>query len=162
MESLDLLWTLPDQLASLAAFLQDETSIALVLLGLTFLGVSFGVPGVILPLSLSSGALLGGTTGMLVVLAGVVLGSQALFLAARTLMRARVKARFKNKVEEFERYFSRHGVLYIVGLRLIGAPHFLVTSGCALTSVRADRFAAASLIGFLPVVAVAAAAGAAF
>lgn len=151
-----------DFLASLQALLQNELALALALFGLTAALIACCVPGMIVPLSVSSGALLGGWQGILVVTAGAVLGSQALFLVTRHLLRHRVKRRFGDRLANFEKHVTKRGFFYLVGLRLIGAPHFLVTAGCALSSLRTRSFAAATLIGLLPVISLTSVAGSAF
>lgn len=153
---------LPEFLALLNPLLQSELALSLALFGLTAALVACCVPGMIVPLSVSSGALLGGWQGILVVTAGAVLGSQALFLVTRHLIRHRVKSRFGHRLAEFETHFARRGFFYVVGLRLVGAPHFLVTAGCALSPVRTRAFLAATLIGFLPVISLTSAVGSAF
>jgi uncharacterized membrane protein YdjX (TVP38/TMEM64 family) len=146
----------------LPALLQSETALALALFGLTAALIACCVPGMIVPLSVSSGALLGGWQGILVVSAGAVLGSQALFLVTRHLAQHRVRKRFGGRIAHFEKHFGRRGFFYIVGLRLVGAPHFLVTAGCALSPVRTRSFAAATLIGILPVISLTSVAGSVF
>jgi uncharacterized membrane protein YdjX (TVP38/TMEM64 family) len=150
-----------EQLSVLAGSLPGELALAVALFALTSALVGAGVPGVIVPLSFSSGALLGSGTGILVVVAGALAGSQALFLVARNLMRERMRVRLGDRLDKFERHFERRGLLYIVGLRVAGAPHLLVTAGSALVRLRSDHFAAATALGFLPAIAVAALAGSA-
>lgn len=149
-------------LAPLTALLQSELALSLALFGLTAAVVACCIPGLVVPLSLSSGALLGGWQGVLVVTAGAVLGSQALFLVTRHLIRHRVKSRFGHRLATFDEHFAERGFFYVVGLRLVGAPHFLVTAGCALSPLRTPSFAAATLLGFLPVIALTSAAGSVF
>ncbi|MXP40489.1 hypothetical protein GRI75_02360 [Altererythrobacter soli] len=149
-------------LSPLNALLQSELLLALALFGLTATLIAFCVPGMIVPLSMSSGALLGGWQGVLVVSAGALLGSQALFLVTRHLMQHRVKNRFGSRIAKFETHLEKGGFLYVLGLRLVGAPHFVVTAGCALSPLRTAPFVAATLIGFLPVIALTSAAGSAF
>lgn len=149
-------------LTPLTAMLQSELALSLALFGLTAALVACCVPGMIVPLSVSSGVLLGGVQGILVVTAGAVLGSQALFLVTRHLMRHRVKRKFGSRIATYEKHFAERGFFYVVGLRLAGAPHFLVTAGCALSSVRTRSFVAATLLGFLPVISLTAVAGSAF
>ena len=150
-----------DFLAPMQALLQNEIALSLALFGLTAALIACCIPGMIVPLSMSSGALLGGWQGILVVSAGAVLGSQALFLATRHLMQHRVKRRFGDQLVTFEKHFAKRGFFYLVGLRLVGAPHFLVTAGCALSSLRTRSFAAATLIGLLPVISLTSVAGSA-
>ena len=151
--------TVIDAGALLAAAGGGEAALA----GLLFVGtaalVAFCVPGVITAMSLSAAALLGGWPAVPVVTLGALAGSQALFLAVRRVDSGRTRAKLGEKFDRFERSFARWGLWYVVALRICGAPHFLVTAGSALLPVRAAGFAAATLAGLLPVVAVAAAAG---
>lgn len=148
-----------DWLAELTAAVQGDAALAVTFLALTAVLVAGGVPGVIMPLSFSSGALLGGWQGMLVVACGAVLGSQALFVLIRSRMQERVRKRWAARLAGFEKHLSERGFFYLVGLRLAGAPHFVVTAGAALTSLPARSFAGATLAGLLPVIALTAAAG---
>lgn len=162
MEIVELPWMSLEHFSLLTVLLQSELALALTLLALTTALVAFCVPGVIMPLSFSSGALLGGWIGVLVVVTGALLGSQLLFLTIRNVTQARLRARLGSRLERFEKHFAKRGLLYIVGLRLVGTPHFLVTAASALTPLRAGHFAAATLIGFLPVITIMAVAGSAF
>jgi uncharacterized membrane protein YdjX (TVP38/TMEM64 family) len=148
-------------MAHLAGLLQSELALALALFALTSLLVAAGVPGVIIPLSFSSGALLGGWLGMAVIAAGTLAGSQALFHIVRHLLRERMRRRLGERLKRFEHYFEKHGLLHIVALRVAGAPHMLVTAGSALVRLRPAHFAVATLLGFLPVIALTAMAGSA-
>ena len=153
-------WLL-DSIPFLASLAASEVLLGLALLTLTAALVGFGVPGVLLPLSFSSGALLGGWLGMLVVVAGAVLGSHALFLATRRWLGARVRRRWGAKLERFDHAVGRRGFYYLLGLRIAGAPHMLVTASSALSAIRARSFALATMLGFLPAIALSAMAGSA-
>ena len=59
-----------DFLAPMQALLQNEIALSLALFGLTAALIACCIPGMIVPLSMSSGALLGGWQGILVVSAG--------------------------------------------------------------------------------------------
>jgi uncharacterized membrane protein YdjX (TVP38/TMEM64 family) len=144
---------------SLLAFAQGDAALA----GLLFLGtaalVALCVPGVITAMSISSAAILGAWAAVPVVTLGALVGSLILFLGVRRADSGRTRAKLGPRFAPFEQRFTRHGLWYVVALRLCGAPHFLVTAGSALLPVRASGFAAASLAGLLPVVAVYAVAG---
>jgi len=149
------------EFAFIAELLQSEVLLGLAFFGVTAALVAFCVPGVIIPLSLASGALLGPGTAIAVIIAGALFGSQAFFLVARNLFEPRLRKRLGPRLHWFDAQVSRHGALYIIGLRLVGAPHFLVTAGGALSSIRARTFALATMVGLMPVVAMAASAGSA-
>ena len=150
-----------DSVPFLASLVGSDVLLGLALLTLTAALVGSGVPGVLLPLSFSSGALLGGWLGMLVVIAGAVIGSHALFLATRRWLGARVRRRWGAKLERFDHAVGKRGFFYLLGLRLTGVPHVLVTASSALSAIRARSFAFATLLGFLPAIALAAMAGSA-
>ena len=149
-------------LLPIQALVQSELLLALVLCALTATLVACCVPGTIVPLSVSSGLLLGGVAGTLVVTAGALLGILALFLVSRHLLRDRIRARWNPRLAKFETHLARRGFFYVVALRLAGFPHFLVTAGCALSPVRSRSFLAATALGFLPVLALTSAAGSLF
>ena len=137
----------------------------LLLAGLFFVAtaalVAFCIPGVLIPMALSSGALLGAWQAVAAVALGGVVGSQLFFLSARYLASERLRKRLGPRFEVFQQRFAGRGIWYVVGLRLVGAPNFLVTTGSALMPIRSSSFAAATLIGFLPAIAIAAATGSA-
>ena len=142
-----------DLVVTLEALFASEVLLAFVLAGLTATLVACCVPGMIVPLSVSSGALLGGWEGAGVVTGGALAGSMALFLASRHLLQDRIRARWGNRLEKLERHVGKRGFFYVVGLRIVGVPHFLVTAGSALAGVRSRSFLAATLLGILPIIA---------
>ena len=145
----------------LASLADSELLLGVAFLGLTALLVALGVPGVVTPLSFSSGALLGGWLGMTVVIAGALLGSHAFFLATRRWLAEHVRARWGDRLQRFDREIARRGIIYAAGLRVAGVPHLLVTAASALSPMRARSFVLASLLGFLPAVVLASMAGSA-
>jgi uncharacterized membrane protein YdjX (TVP38/TMEM64 family) len=147
---------------SIEALFASDVLLAFVLAGLTATLVACCVPGTIVPLSVSSGALLGGWEGAGVVTAGALAGSMALFLASRHLLQDRLRARWGARLEKLERHVGKRGFFYVVGLRVVGVPHFLVTAGSALAGVRARSFLAATALGFLPVIVLTSNAGSLF
>ena len=150
-----------DTIPVLASLAGSEVVLGIALLTLTAALVGSGVPGVLLPLSFSSGVLLGGWLGMLVVVAGAVIGSHVLFLATRRWLGARVRRRWGARLEKFDHTVGRRGFYYLHGLRLAGVPHMLVTASSALSAIRPRSFALATLLGFLPAIALSAMAGSA-
>jgi uncharacterized membrane protein YdjX (TVP38/TMEM64 family) len=65
------------------------------------------------------------------------------------------------RIERFDQTIAQRGFFYLLGLRLLGMPHMLVTAASALSPLRARSFALATLLGFLPAVTIAAMAGSA-
>jgi len=157
----DIVGWIFEQAPFLAALAASEWLLGIALLSLTATLIALGVPGVLVPLSFSSGALLGGWFGMLCVVAGAVLGSQLFFAVARRWLSAKVRRRWGPQLERFDRGMSRRGFFYLLGLRLAGVPHVLVTASSALSAIRARSFALATALGFLPSIALAALAGSA-
>lgn len=155
----DLVAPLLDMLASLSGLINSELAMAGLLLVLTASAVGLCVPGLLMPISFSAGLLLEGWLAVPVVTAGAVLGSHGLFLAARRGLGAPIKRRFAGRLERFGPHLGRYGVFYVAGLRVIGTPHALVTLASAASPLRHGRFALATLLGFLPSIAVAAGVG---
>jgi uncharacterized membrane protein YdjX (TVP38/TMEM64 family) len=135
----------------------------LLVAGLVFLVtaalITLCVPGVLVPMALSSAALIGAWEASLAVALGAAAGSQLLFLLARHFAGERVRARLGGRFQAFQRKFAAHGIWYVIGLRAVGTPHFLVTAASALMPIRPSNFAAATLIGLLPAITIAAVTG---
>ena len=123
--------------------------------------IALCVPGVLVPMALSSGALLGPWQAVAAVTLGALAGSQLFFMAARYFATDRLRERLGPRFLDFQRRCAGRSIWYLVGLRLVGAPSFLVTTGSALMPIRASSFAAATLLGFLPAISIAAATGSA-
>jgi uncharacterized membrane protein YdjX (TVP38/TMEM64 family) len=124
--------------------------------------VAAGTPGVVIPATLAAEALAGPVAATVTVSMSALGGSLLLFAAARRWGSPVMSRRLGSRLISFERRFAAHGIWYIVGLRVIGTPHMIVTVGSAMMPVRAPAFAAATLLGFLPAIALAAMAGSAF
>lgn len=137
----------------------------LLVAGLVFLVtaalITLCVPGVLVPMALSSAALIGAWEASVAVAFGAAAGSQLFFLIARHLAGDRARSKLGSRYDAFQRKFAAHGILYVIGLRVVGTPHFLVTAASALMPIRSSSFAAATLIGFLPAIAIAALTGSA-
>lgn len=143
----------------LLGLVENDLVLALLLFAGTTALVACCVPGAIVGMSVSSASLLGNWLAMPVVAAGALVGSLILFLTIRHADAGRARRRLGSKLHTIEKRFVEHGAWYIVGLRLLGAPHFLVTAASALLPLRASTFAAATVAGLLPAIAIAAAAG---
>lgn len=136
--------------------------LAAAVLGLaTTLLVGCSVPGTLVPLSFTSGLLLG-TGGIVVIALGAVAGSHILFTLSRGALADRIRLRLGPRLQPVERHLARGGALYVVGARITGVPHVVVTLACALAGMSARTFGGASLLGMLPAIGLAATAGAAF
>jgi uncharacterized membrane protein YdjX (TVP38/TMEM64 family) len=149
-ELLSGLSSAPDWILAGAVFLLTATLMA------------FGVPGIVIPLSVASGALLGPAYAAATVALGGLIGSQLFFLAARRALSGRARLPRGDTTARFTRNFGRYGMWYVVGLRLAGAPHFALTSACAILPIGKTAFAAATLLGLLPIAFVAASLGSSF
>lgn len=147
---------------NIEALFASEVLLAFVLAGLTATMVACCVPGTIIPLSVSSGALLGGVEGALVVTGGALAGSMALFLVSRHFLQDRIRARWGDRLAKLEGHLGKRGFFYVAGLRVAGVPHFVVTAGSAIAGVRSSSFIVATLLGFLPVIALSSNAAALF
>ena len=121
--------------------------------------VAAGIPGVLIPATLATEALAVPVAASSTVTMGALGGSLMLFAAARRWGAPNAAARFGSHLDSFGQRFADHGILYVIGLRLIGTPHVLVTVGSAMMPMRAPAFAVATFVGCLPAIALAAVAG---
>jgi uncharacterized membrane protein YdjX (TVP38/TMEM64 family) len=115
------------------------------------------IPGVLLPMSLTGGLLLGPWLAVLTVTTGAVTGSLFLFALTRRFGAERIRRRFGSRLAPLEARLNRFGPGAVIALRVVGAPGPLITAGAALTSMQRTPFALATLAGLLPGVALAAA-----
>ena len=157
---MDSLLGIADLPANLA--LDQGMLVAMLLFVATASLVAFCVPGVIIPMAVTSSALVGMWPSVAIVGLGALVGSQILFIAMRYLARDRMHLWLGGRLESFEIRFASYGIWYVIGLRLIGAPHFLVTAASAFLPIGSLAFAGSTVLGLLPALSLAAAAGSAF
>lgn len=117
---------------------------------------AFSIPGVLLPISLTGGLLLGPWVAVATVTTGAMTGSLMLFALTRRFGADRLRQRFGSRLEPFQERLTRFGPYAVAGLRVVGVPGPLITAGAALTSMGRTSFAVATLAGLLPGVALAA------
>ncbi|HVF37044.1 MAG TPA: VTT domain-containing protein [Sphingomicrobium sp.] len=149
---------LPDWLPMLA---DNELLVAAVVFAVTTALIALWIPGVLLPIAASASALLNFWAATVIVTLGALVGSMIIFVVTRRLAHDRVPAKISEFVEACEKRFRARGAWLVLGLRLIGTPHFLVSAGSALMPVRASSFALATLAGMAPAILMAALAGSA-
>lgn len=150
-----------DRLEAIYALPFGEFWLATVFLGLTASIYASGIPGALLPISFSSGALLGGILGAIPVALGAMVGAMVLYALGQRCSQASLQERHGRHLARLDSLAARGGILPIIGLRLAGVPHFAVTALCVLARVGPRRYALATLIGILPAIALSATAGAA-
>ena len=138
-----------------------EGWLALAFFALTASIYAAGVPGTLLPISFSSGALLGWSLGIAAVGGGAMIGSLVLYRLLQRGSRTALRRRFAERLDRLDALAERGGILPLIGLRLAGLPHIAVTALCALASVGTRRYALATFLGVLPAIALSATAGAA-
>ncbi|MGI8931922.1 MAG: VTT domain-containing protein [Sphingomicrobium sp.] len=150
-----------DPLSWLTVAFESEVLIAGVIFAGTAIIIALWVPGVLLPIAASSGALLDTWSATAAVTFGALAGSLIIFTTTRHFAQGRVPPRIARFLHRFEAGFKARGAWLVLGLRLIGAPHFLVSAGSAVMPVKTSAFALATLLGLLPAILLAAMAGSA-
>lgn len=145
-------------LDSLAAMPIGPFALPALIAAITASLVAMSVPGAVNTMSFLSGLVLG-VGGIFVVVLGCALGTHLLFLATRRWLGERMQRRFGAKLRGVQDHLSRRGPIYVVGARLGGVPHVVVTAGCAATPMTTRAFLAASMLGMLPAISLSALAG---
>jgi len=158
-------WLL-DQLPSgafdaLLAMPFGEGWLALAIFALTASIYASGIPGTLIPISFSSGALLGWALGLGAVAAGAIVGSLVLYRLLERGSRKTLRSKYAHHLERIDGWVARGGVLPLIGLRLAGAPHLAVTALCAVAAVGPRRYAIATALGVFPAIALTSIAGSA-
>ncbi len=92
------------------------------------------------------GTILGGTMAVLGATAGAVL----LFLVARSAFGETVRRRAGAFLDRLRPKLHRDGFSYLLALRLVPAPFWLVNLAAALSGMRLLPYTAATLIGIIP------------
>ncbi|RIX27134.1 TVP38/TMEM64 family protein [Sphingomonas edaphi] len=146
-------------LLSAATFFENDVLVGLFFFAGTAIVISLWIPGFLLPIAASSGAVLDAWAGSTAVACGALVGSMAIFATSRRIGRDRLPSKLVDFIHRFEHQFRSHGAWCVFLLRLIGAPHFLVSAGSALMLIRARYFALATLAGMVPGILLAATAG---
>ena len=137
-----------------------EVWLAAAIVGVTASAFASGIPGTLLPISFSSGALLGGWLAILVVALGATVGSLVLYLLFERGSQAALLERYADRLARAEQFTSKAGILPI-GARIIGIPHVIITALCALGSLGRSKYVFSTFMGVLPAIVVSATAGAA-
>lgn len=147
--------------AWLPSLAQNELLLAGIVFAATTAIIALWVPGLLLPIAATSGAVMDAWIATGVVSLGALAGSMIIFATTRRFASSRVPARVGSFLEAFQARFHSGGAWVVFGLRLAGTPHFLVSAGSALTPMPARSFAAATLAGMAPAILLASLAGSA-
>ena len=143
--------TLRDNRELLAAWVAENRAAALLAyIALYTLTVAFSLPVASLA-TISGGFLFGLWFGTAATVIGATLGAIALFVAARTVLGARLRARVGAALERMDGGFRQNAFNYLLVLRLVPLfPFFLVNIAPAFADVRLRTFAAATFLGIAP------------
>ena len=109
------------------------------------------VPGALVTLSFTAGALFGLVSGTIIVCLALVTGSALSFLIARYVLRDWVNARFGRGLAFIDRGIASDGPFYLLTLRLTSiAPPIVINFGMGLTGMKLRTFALVSALGAIP------------
>ena len=112
--------------------------------------VALSLPGALI-LTLSGGAVFGGTVGGAAAIAGATTGGTIMFLIARSAFGEHLARRSGPRVEMLAEGFRADALHYLLFLRLVPVfPFFLVNLAAAFVGVRLSTFFIGTLIGIIP------------
>jgi uncharacterized membrane protein YdjX (TVP38/TMEM64 family) len=141
-----------NQHAGLTAMLLQEPLLIIggfMLLYVTLL--SLWVPGALVTMSFTAGALFGLGTGTLIVCLASVAGSALTFLVSRYLIKDWIQGRFAGALGRVNRGISTDAPFYLLTLRLTSiVPPFIINVGMGLTNMKLRTFAIVSTLGAIP------------
>lgn len=110
---------------------------------------SLPMPGAITG-ALLSGIIMGFVPGLILVSFANTIGACIAMLTARYLFRDIIERKFQSVYEKVQRGFQEDGFLYVIMLRLLPIPFFIVNIMLGLTPVSISMFYIGSQIGLLP------------
>lgn len=140
-----------DLVASAEALRAERPVLVMTLYFLAYVAVAALSLPLAVWMTLGAGALFGLAAGVALVSLAATLGAVLAFLAARHLLRERVRARLGDRASGIESGLRRDGAFYLFSLRLIPAlPFFAVNLLMGLTPIRVWTYAWVSLVGMLP------------
>jgi len=117
---------------------------------LLVVSTAFFLPGAIV-LTVAGGALFGLGRGVALCVGGFVLGATGAFLLARHAFGRALQQRHAERFRGFNEELARHGVHYLLALRVIPAmPFFLTNYLAGLTRLRTRTFVWTTAAGMLP------------
>jgi len=111
--------------------------------------VSVSLPGA-LWFTIGAGYLLGARMGVAVSLVGVSVGATNILLLVRYLFGSNFHQRFDGKIERFAKGFQRNDFSYVILMRILPTPFFLINVAAALLGARVKTFFLGTLIGSIP------------
>lgn len=142
--------TLRDNMALWRGWVDERpVATALCFVALYALAASISLPGA-LWFTIAGGVLFGWLQGAIYSWAGATIGATILFLAARTALRGVLAAKAGPRVQQFKAGFERDAFSYLLTLRLIPLPFFLVNAAPAFFDVKVRTFVLASMLGMIP------------
>lgn len=113
------------------------------------LAVTVSLPGA-LWFTIAAGALFGWPLGAGYAWAGALMGAVLVFLAARSALADVLAAKAGGRVAQFKAGFERDAFSYLLLLRLIPLPFFLVNVAPAFFKVKLRDYAGATALGIIP------------
>jgi uncharacterized membrane protein YdjX (TVP38/TMEM64 family) len=111
--------------------------------------VSVSLPGA-LWFTIGAGYLLGAPAGLAVSLVGISLGATNALLVVRYVLGAQFSQRFEGRIAGFSEGFRRNQFSYIILLRLLPTPFFVVNVAAAMMGANWQRFMVGTFIGSVP------------
>ena len=142
--------TLKSRQADLAALYDARPLLVIGAYAAVYVAVTaLSLPGAAI-MTLAGGALFGLGLGTLIVSFASSIGATLAFLAARTLLRDWVQARFGERLRAINEGVARDGAFYLFSLRLVPVfPFFLVNLLMGLTPIGTLTFYGVSQVGML-------------
>ncbi|WP_300555075.1 VTT domain-containing protein [Maricaulis sp.] len=113
------------------------------------MAVTISLPGA-LWFTIGAGYLLGPIWAIPVSLIGVTVGATNIFLIARYVAGERFHHRFDGRIGKFAAGFRLNDFTYIIFLRMVPVPFFLVNVAAALLGARLRQYTLGTLIGTVP------------
>lgn len=134
----------------LRAFVASHTTFALLLYAVTYVTIAaLSLPGAGV-LTITGGLLFGVWLGAPTSIVAATLGATIIFLVARTTLGAALAERAGPWLERFRDGFAKEGLSYMLFLRLVPFPFFIINIAPALLGVPLKTFVLGTFLGIIP------------
>ncbi len=136
--------------ARLLALVAEHPILAPLIYGLLYTAwVAISIPEAAL-VTVAGGLLFGTVLGGTIAVLGATAGAVVLFLVARSAFASTMRRRAGALLDRIRPGLHRDGFSYLLALRLVPTPFWLVNLAAALAGMRLLPFTAATLVGIIP------------
>lgn len=138
---------------------EEHYAVSVITFIAAYVSTAFFVPGALV-LTIAAGFLFGVVRGSFYTLIGALTGALLAFLLSRFVIGGWIQQHYRGELQKFNKELERHGVNYLIILRLVPLfPFFLINYFAGMTRISPRTYLIATFVGMLPGIVIYAYAG---